>query len=42
MNFPDVPIGVVSARSGVKVPTIRYYEQIGPEAAAGQEQPATV
>lgn len=29
MNFQDVPIGVVSARSGVRVPTIRYYEQIG-------------
>ena len=24
-----VPIGVAAARSGVKVPTIRYYEQIG-------------
>src|SRR5689334_14381955 len=24
-----VPIGVASARSGVKVPTIRYYEAIG-------------
>lgn len=23
------PIGLVSARSGVKIPTIRYYEQIG-------------
>ena len=29
MNFQNVPIGVVSARSGVRVPTIRYYEQIG-------------
>jgi DNA-binding transcriptional MerR regulator len=24
-----LPIGVASTRSGVKVPTIRYYEQIG-------------
>jgi DNA-binding transcriptional MerR regulator len=29
MSSPGVPIGVASARSGVKVPTIRYYEQIG-------------
>src|ERR1700738_3020680 len=29
MISQDVPIGVVSARSGVRVPTIRYYEQIG-------------
>jgi DNA-binding transcriptional MerR regulator len=29
MTHQDVPIGVAAARSGVKVPTIRYYEQIG-------------
>jgi DNA-binding transcriptional MerR regulator len=29
MILPDVPIGVASARSGVRVPTIRYYEDIG-------------
>jgi DNA-binding transcriptional MerR regulator len=28
MTHPGVPIGVAAARSGVKVPTIRYYEQI--------------
>jgi DNA-binding transcriptional MerR regulator len=26
---PGVPIGVAAIRSGVKVPTIRYYEEIG-------------
>lgn len=29
MTFQDVSIGVAATRSGVKVPTIRYYEQIG-------------
>jgi DNA-binding transcriptional MerR regulator len=29
MTQQDVPIGVAAKRSGVKVPTIRYYEQIG-------------
>ena len=29
MTHHGVPIGAVAARSGVKVPTIRYYEQIG-------------
>jgi DNA-binding transcriptional MerR regulator len=29
MTHQDVPIGVAAKRSGVKVPTIRYYEQIG-------------
>jgi DNA-binding transcriptional MerR regulator len=29
MMLQNVPIGEVSARSGVRVPTIRYYEQIG-------------
>jgi DNA-binding transcriptional MerR regulator len=29
MTRPGIPIGVASAHSGVKVPTIRYYEQIG-------------
>ena len=29
MSRHDVPIGVGSARTGVKVPTIRYYELIG-------------
>jgi DNA-binding transcriptional MerR regulator len=29
MTHQDVPIGVAATRSGVKVPTIRYYEQIG-------------
>jgi DNA-binding transcriptional MerR regulator len=29
MMQQDVPIGVAAMRSGVKVPTIRYYEQIG-------------
>ena len=29
MILQDVPIGVASTRSGVRVPTIRYYEQIG-------------
>ena len=29
MTDHGVPIGIASARSGVKVPTIRYYEQIG-------------
>jgi DNA-binding transcriptional MerR regulator len=29
MLWQDVPIGIASARSGVRVPTIRYYEQIG-------------
>jgi DNA-binding transcriptional MerR regulator len=29
MTSHGVPIGVASARSGVKVPTIRYYEEIG-------------
>ena len=25
----NVPIGVASRQSGIRVPTIRYYEQIG-------------
>ena len=29
MTWQNVPIGVASTRSGVRVPTIRYYEQIG-------------
>jgi len=29
MTHHCVPIGVAATRSGVKVPTIRYYEQIG-------------
>jgi DNA-binding transcriptional MerR regulator len=29
MNHHGVPIGVAATRSGVKVPTIRYYEEIG-------------
>jgi DNA-binding transcriptional MerR regulator len=29
MTSHGVPIGVASTRSGVKVPTIRYYEEIG-------------
>jgi hypothetical protein len=29
MTHYVVPIGVAAKRSGVKVPTIRYYEQIG-------------
>jgi len=29
MTHHSVPIGVAATRSGVKVPTIRYYEQIG-------------
>jgi DNA-binding transcriptional MerR regulator len=29
MTAHDIPIGIASAHSGVKVPTIRYYEQIG-------------
>jgi len=29
MTRDGVPIGVASIRSGVKVPTIRYYEEIG-------------
>jgi|SRR5215831_17956500 len=29
MNRSGIPIGAASAHSGVKVPTIRYYEQIG-------------
>jgi DNA-binding transcriptional MerR regulator len=29
MTRPGIPIGVASRESGVKVPTIRYYEQIG-------------
>jgi DNA-binding transcriptional MerR regulator len=29
MTSHGVPIGVASTRSGVKVPTIRYYEKIG-------------
>jgi DNA-binding transcriptional MerR regulator len=29
MSRAGVPIGVASIRSGVKVPTIRYYEEIG-------------
>jgi DNA-binding transcriptional MerR regulator len=29
MTWQDVPIGIASTRSGVRVPTIRYYEQIG-------------
>ena len=29
MTGTDVPIGVAAIRSGVKVPTIRYYEEVG-------------
>jgi DNA-binding transcriptional MerR regulator len=29
MTRTGVPIGIASTRSGVKVPTIRYYEEIG-------------
>jgi DNA-binding transcriptional MerR regulator len=29
MTHHGVPIGIAAKRSGVKVPTIRYYEQIG-------------
>ena len=29
MARPGIPIGIASTRSGVKVPTIRYYEEIG-------------
>jgi len=29
MSRHDVPIGIACARTAVKVPTIRYYEQIG-------------
>jgi DNA-binding transcriptional MerR regulator len=29
MTDHNVPIGVAATRSGVKVPAIRYYEQIG-------------
>jgi DNA-binding transcriptional MerR regulator len=29
MTRAGVPIGVAAARTGVKVPTIRYYEEIG-------------
>jgi DNA-binding transcriptional MerR regulator len=29
MMEDELPIGAASQRSGVKVPTIRYYEQIG-------------
>ncbi|MGO8916548.1 MAG: MerR family transcriptional regulator [Stellaceae bacterium] len=29
MTHPGIPIGVAATQSGVKVPTIRYYEQIG-------------
>ncbi len=29
MTSAGVPIGVAATRSGVKVPTIRYYENIG-------------
>jgi DNA-binding transcriptional MerR regulator len=29
MTRVGVPIGVAATRSGVKVPTIRYYEEIG-------------
>lgn len=29
MTMQDLPIGALSERTGVKVPTIRYYEQAG-------------
>jgi DNA-binding transcriptional MerR regulator len=29
MTDHGLPIGIASAHSGVEVPTIRYYEQIG-------------
>ncbi|MBV8187361.1 MAG: helix-turn-helix domain-containing protein [Alphaproteobacteria bacterium] len=29
MTHPRVPIGIAAAQSGVKVPTIRYYQAIG-------------
>ena len=29
MSSRDVPIGIASEQSGVKVPTIRYYEDVG-------------
>jgi DNA-binding transcriptional MerR regulator len=29
MTSHDVPIGIASEQSGVKVPTIRYYEDVG-------------
>jgi DNA-binding transcriptional MerR regulator len=29
MTSRDVPIGIASEQSGVKVPTIRYYEDVG-------------
>jgi DNA-binding transcriptional MerR regulator len=38
----DVPIGELSRRTGVKVPTVRYYEQVGlmpaPPRTAGKQR----